>query len=78
MLNLKLKTEMTPGPPHICEGSPGHRVEQSLFESADEPILNASRQKQSPACSKYRKYKFHLKGEPNVYSKSECQYPEIV
>ena len=57
---------MTPGPPHICEGSPAHRVEQSLFERADEPIFNASKQKQSPACSKYREYKGHFECKPNV------------
>ena len=57
---------MTPGPPHICEGSPEHRVEQSLLERADEPIFNASKQKQSPACSKYREYKGHFECKPNV------------
>ena len=65
---------MTPGPPHICEGSPGHRVEHSLFEIADEPTFNASRQKQFPACSKYRKYKAHLECKQNGYSKTSRQY----
>ena len=56
-LYLKLNTEIVPMPPHICPLSPGHLVEQSLFEIAVDSRRKESKQKHLLPYSKYNKMK---------------------